>query len=80
MNKKQELKADGITIQQTNFPSSEIGLIKESNLRDGEEIDENNMIQISYVGIYDEELTDQDKQNIAVIVANLAVGYINKKR
>jgi len=71
--------ADGVTIQETNVPSSQLGLIK-TKYRDGEEIDEENMIEITYQGIYDKGLTDQEKQNIAVIVANLAVSYINKKR
>jgi len=56
-----------------------IGLI-ETQYRDYEDIDKGNSIELNYFGIYDKGLTVKEKNNIAVIVANLATAYINKKR
>lgn len=66
--------AEDISVQH-----NKIGLI-ERRYRDGEDIDDGNSIQLDYFGIYEHGLTYEEKQNIAVVVANMAAAFINKKR
>lgn len=72
--KKAVFMAEDVSVQH-----NKIGLI-EKQYRDGEDIDDSNSIQLDYFGIYEHGLTYEEKQNIAVIVANLATAYLNKKQ
>ena len=73
----EDIGASDITIQGTTRGNTMVGLIKE-RYRDGEDIDNQNFIDINYYGVFN-QLSTEAKNNIGIIVANLAAAYLNKE-